>query len=50
MMDRYLLIAGAALALLAVPVVANVALSDEANAVTGGGGGANLPPYLHCGP
>lgn len=49
MLDRLLLIAGAALALVAVPVSASVDISDETNAVTGGGS-SNLPPYLQCVP
>ncbi len=41
--------AGAALALLAVPAGARVALDDDRATVTGGGS-ASLPPYLQCVP
>jgi surface antigen len=49
MMDRVLLMAGAALAFLAVPAGARVALVDDRATVTGGGS-ASLPPYLQCVP
>lgn len=49
MMDRFLLTAGAALALMAVPAGAIVVYPDEVSAVTGGGG-TSLPPYLQCVP
>jgi hypothetical protein len=49
MMDRILLMAGAALALTAVPAGALVALDDDRATVTGGGS-ASLPPYLQCVP
>ena len=41
--------AGAALAILAVPAGAHVALVDDRATVTGGGS-ASLPPYLQCVP
>jgi surface antigen len=49
MMDRVLLMAGAALAFMAVPAGARVALDDDRATVTGGGS-ASLPPYLQCVP
>jgi surface antigen len=49
MKDRFLPMAGAALALLAVPAGARVALADDRATVTGGGS-ASLPPYLQCVP
>lgn len=49
MMDRILLMAGAALALTAVPAGARIALDDDRATVTGGGS-ASLPPYLQCVP
>jgi surface antigen len=49
MMDRFLPMAGAALALLAMPAGARVALDDDRATVTGGGS-ASLPPYLQCVP
>jgi len=48
-MDRSILIAGAALALVAAPATARVALEDDGGTVTGGGS-ASLPPYLQCVP
>jgi surface antigen len=50
MMDRVLLMAGAALALLAVPAGARVALEADDRATVTGGGSASLPPYLQCVP
>jgi surface antigen len=49
MMDRVLLMAGAVLALMAVPAGARVALDNDRATVTGGGS-ASLPPYLQCVP
>jgi surface antigen len=49
MMDRVLLMAGAVLALMAVPAGARMALGDDRATVTGGGS-ASLPPYLQCVP
>jgi CHAP domain len=49
MMDRFLLMAGAVLALTAAPAGARVAFIDDGVAVTGGGS-ASLPPYLQCVP
>jgi surface antigen len=49
MMDRVLLMAGAALALTAAPAGARLALDDDRATVTGGGS-ASLPPYLQCVP
>jgi surface antigen len=50
MMDRVLLMAGAALAFLAVPAGARVALDADERATVTGGGSASLPPYLQCVP
>jgi surface antigen len=50
MMDRVLLMAGAALAFLAVPAGARVALEADDRATVTGGGSASLPPYLQCVP
>jgi surface antigen len=49
MMDRFLLLAGAALALAAVPAGARPMLGTDDSSVTGGGS-ASLPPYLQCVP
>ena len=42
--------AGAALAILAVPAGARVALEADDRATVTGGGSASLPPYLQCVP
>jgi surface antigen len=50
MTDRFLLMAGAALAFLAAPAGARVALEADDRATVTGGGSASLPPYLQCVP